>query len=248
MDSKRLPGKVMADVNGKSVLQRTFERASKAQQPFTTVIAVDQSPELLQHAKSFAKHVWPTPNTCRCGTYRVAYMARHQALSKADIVVNVQADEIDIDPKLIDELIQKLADDVSLDMATAVIKRSKDHKPRTNSTVQAVIDEDGKLQDLVRYEGGPVDKDYFEHIGIAAFRKEALFKYMSYDPSDRDRAQNNEYLTAIDKGFRIATVTYEGELTAINTQEDLDALTKPKPEPAKRKPTKKLTRVRKKVK
>ena len=251
LDSKRLPRKVLADVKGKSVLQRTFERASQAKQPFTTVIAVDESDELYDHAKGFAKNVWHTPDYVRNGTYRVAIMARHLALSKADIVVNVQADEIDIDPALIDELIDVLAKDVSIDMATAVIKRPKGHRYSGNSTVRAII-EDDNLVDLVRTElTEDSQEEFFEHIGIAAFRKAALFKYMSFDPSERERAQNNEYLTAIDKGLRIKVVEYKGNVTAINTAEDLEKANapEPKPKPKKKKaPTRKVTKPKKKVK
>jgi 3-deoxy-manno-octulosonate cytidylyltransferase (CMP-KDO synthetase) len=230
MRSKRLPGKVMMDLNGKTVLQRTYENVMKAKQPYVVAIAVDSTPELLDHALSLTQYSWATPDSCRCGTHRVAVLCKHIAFSKAEIIVNVQADEVDIDPDLIDALIVKLSENTDIDMVTAVKPRKKGHMGHENSTVRAII-EDGKLTDLIRDTvTEKSSEDYYEHIGIAAFRKGALMKYLKTYPSVRERTQNNEYLTMIDMGLRIAIIEYDGETININTQEDVDKyLGGPKP-------------------
>lgn len=240
--SKRLENKLLQKVDGKTVLEHTYSRASKARQPYVTVIATDGTEELTAEAKRICKYVYPTDPNLRCGTCRVAKVSTHRELTKADIVVNVQADELLVDPNLIDELINTLADDVSIDMVTAVIKRPKDHAPVAKSTVEAKL-EDGLLVDLVRFDNNKAKKEYFEHIGIAAFRKTALFKYMKWNPSDRDRAQKNEYLTAIDNGLRIKVVEYNGDVLNINTADDLkkaEEYFKPKEEPVKKRRAKKV--------
>lgn len=238
--SKRFPGKLLEQVNGKSVLQSTYEKACLANKVFVTMIATDNTDELFEHAQSFCPYVYKTSDDIRCGTCRVAKLASHKDLSKADIIVNVQADEIDIDPALIDELIETLNNDVHLDMVTAVVKRPVGYKTTLNSTVRAVLVKD-KLVDLVRVNSVCDKDEFYEHIGIAAFRKSALFSYTRFDPSDRDRAQDNEYLTAIDKGLRIGVVKYKGDPIAINTEEDLKKVKKPVKK-AKKKAKKKATK------
>jgi len=228
LNSTRAEKKLLREVGGKTVLQLAYENAKKAQQPYIVGIASDSTEEMLEHAKSFCPVVVKTDTSLRCGTSRVARAATHNAFGKADIIVNVQSDEIDIDPSIIDEVIQMLADDVHLDMVTVVKKRNKNDSPSTNSTVQAIIDDNGLLTDLVRFTEGKAESDYYEHIGIAGFRKTALYRYLKYSPSDRDRAQGNEYLTAIDNGYRIGLVKYEGPSKAINTEEDIK-VEKPKP-------------------
>jgi 3-deoxy-manno-octulosonate cytidylyltransferase (CMP-KDO synthetase) len=235
LNSTRADKKLLRELGGKSVLQLAYENACKAKQPYVVGIASDSTEEMLDHAKSFCPVVIKTDSSIRCGTSRVARASTHNAFGKADIIVNVQADEIDIDPSVIDKVIQMLADDVHLDMVTVVKRRSKNDSPSANSTVQAIVDDKGLL-DLVRFTEDKADSDYYEHIGIAGFRKTALYKYMALSPSDRDRAQGNEYLTAIDNKFRIGLVKYEGSSKAVNTEEDLE-IEAPKPKKKiKRKP------------
>ena len=240
LNSKRVEKKLLREVGDKTVLQLAYENAKRAKQPYVVAIATDSENELYSHARSFCPVVVKTDTSIRCGTVRVAHASKYKAFSKADIIVNVQADEIEIDPSVIDEVFTMLANDVHLDMVTVVKKRSRSENPSANSTVQAIVEE-GKLVDLKRFETDSADDDYLEHIGIAGFRKAALYKYMKLTPSSRDRAQGNEYLTAIDNNFRIGIVYYEGSSKAINTEEDIEVeMEKPKPK-AKPKARKKKT-------
>lgn len=229
-----MPKKVLREIDGKSVLQHTFERAKQAKSPYAVFIATDSNEELYRHACSFADFVYRTSDDIRCGTNRVATLARHGDLSKANIIVNVQADEIDASPELIDRLIDELNNDMTTDIAMAVIKRPKGFKPSAGSSVQAIM-KDGKLDDLVRAEkDDPVD-GFLEHIGIVAFKKRALFDYLSYDPSVRDRQRNNEYMTAVDFGMRIKVIEVEDDSISINTEEDIKKASKPKPRKRRKK-------------
>ena len=241
LKSLRVPKKLLREIDGKSVLQRTYEQATKARSAYAVAIAVCESEELYDHAITFAKHVWHTPDYIRCGTTRVGILARHAAFSKADIVVNVQGDEPSIDPDLIDRVIQAMSDDIHLDMVTAVIRRPDSYLPTPNSTVYAVM-KHNRLYDLVRYqEGDTIPSPLLEHIGIAAFRKSSLAKFMKLAPSDRDRAQGNEYLTAIDNAFRIKVIEVDAGEGGINVEADLVEDKNPTPR-------KKYRRMRKKSK
>ena len=239
LNSIRANKKLLRDLGGKSVLQTAYENAKKAKQPYVVGIASDSTEEMLKHSRSFCPVVVQTDSSIRCGTSRVAKASLNNAFSKADIIVNVQSDEIDVDPSVIDDVIQKLCDNVHLDMVTVVKPRTKSEAPSANSTVQAILDEEGRLVDLVRFTEDKAVSDYLEHVGIAGFRKTALYKYMKLDPSERDRLQGNEYLTAIDNNFRIGIVEYKGAVQAINTEEDFkekEVKEKPKKTVKKRKP------------
>lgn len=241
LNSSRLPKKLLQEVNGKSVIQTAYENAKKASKAFVVSIASDDTDEMYNHVKSFCPLTVKTPAYLTCGTHRVAYASRHGNFAKADIIVNVQGDEIGLDPKVIDDLIDALSNDPHLDMVTAIKKRSKSEKPSPNSTVEAVV-EDGKLIDLVRFKSGTADKDYYEHIGVVAFRKRALYRFLQTTPTEKARLSNNEYITAIENNFRIGLVDYEGESKAVNTIKDLEGPEIEKPVKPKKKTNAKVQR------
>jgi 3-deoxy-manno-octulosonate cytidylyltransferase (CMP-KDO synthetase) len=235
-DSKRLPGKLLKDMDGKSVLERTYDGASKARHPFATIIATDSTPELSSHARKFCKYVYETGTNHRCGTTRIASIHNYPGIAKADIVVNVQGDNPDIDPKLIDDLIDVLITDTSIDMATAYTTLPDGQKPVKDSDVRLILDKDGGILDMVRAGTHCHTEGFKKHIGVVAFRKSALIKYYKLSPSERDRKQGNEYLTAVDNGFRIKTIEYKDDVVSINTEEDLVKAAKKK-KPVKKKKT-----------
>ncbi|MEM9660262.1 MAG: NTP transferase domain-containing protein, partial [Planctomycetota bacterium] len=113
--STRLPDKLLLRDTGKPLIQHTFEAASRARLPDAVIVATDDR-EIAREARRFGAQVAMTSGDCRSGTDRVAEVARR--LPRAEIVVNVQGDEPDIEPESIDRLVAMLRENRSASMAT----------------------------------------------------------------------------------------------------------------------------------
>jgi 3-deoxy-manno-octulosonate cytidylyltransferase (CMP-KDO synthetase) len=114
--STRLPEKLLRRVAGKSVLQHTFEAASRATVAQGIVVAVDDE-RLASEVDSFGGHWLMTSKSCASGTDRIAQVA--SAMPDVDVFINLQSDEPEIDPHVIDLVASQLIDDPHADMATA---------------------------------------------------------------------------------------------------------------------------------
>lgn len=115
--STRLPEKLLQRVAGKSVLQHTYEAASRARCAADGVLVAVDDQRLADEVDSFGGRWLMTPADCASGTDRVAFVA--EAIADADIFVNVQSDEPEIDPDAIDAVAEALASDPGAEMATA---------------------------------------------------------------------------------------------------------------------------------
>ena len=115
--STRLPEKLLQRVAGKSVIQHTYEAASRAQCASEGVIVAVDHQRIADEVESFGGRWLMTPPDCPSGTDRVAFVARQ--FPQIDVFVNVQSDEPEIDPAAIDAVAAALADDETADMATA---------------------------------------------------------------------------------------------------------------------------------
>lgn len=216
LDSKRYPRKLLKEFEGKPLLQHAYEGASKSRNAFVTILALDED-ELCQAAKKFAPpaQVFKVHGNFKNGAERTAYASRFAVLGKADIIVLVQGDELFVDSDLIDALIAEVSS-FETDIATAVIKRKAEHGGKDPSKVKASI-KDGYLVSLDREDR---EEDFYEHIGITAFRKAALWKIAGSNPSKNERLHNNEYWRPLDLGMNIKVVETEKEVLNVNTTED----------------------------
>ena len=115
--STRLPEKLLQRVAGKSVLQHTYEAASQARCADDGVLVAVDDQRLADEVDSFGGRWLMTPADCASGTDRVAFVAK--AITDAEIFVNVQSDEPEIDPDAIDAVAEALASDPAAEMATA---------------------------------------------------------------------------------------------------------------------------------
>ena len=114
--STRLPDKMLLRATGKTVLQHTYEAASRARHPEAIVIATDDV-DIAAEARRFGADVIMTSSDCPSGTDRIAAAVRH--LPRAGVIVNLQGDEPEADPAAIDLLFEQLENDPSASMATA---------------------------------------------------------------------------------------------------------------------------------
>jgi 3-deoxy-manno-octulosonate cytidylyltransferase (CMP-KDO synthetase) len=225
--SSRFPGKVLAQLSSKSVLQRVYERASLARYLTATIIATDDE-RIYQAARGFGARVVMTRADHVSGTDRVAEAA---SAENAEIVVNIQGDEPLIDPAAIDAAILPLAHDPEIVMGT-LKKAIEDPREITDANVVKVVtDRNGDAIYFSRC-AIPYQRDqarpgtHFKHIGLYVYRRDFLLRYPALPVGPLEQAERLEQLRALENGYRIRVVETECESLGVDTPEDLERVSK----------------------
>ena len=225
--SSRFPGKVLAQIASKSMLQRVYERASLARYLTATIIATDDE-RIYDAARSFGARVVMTRADHVSGTDRVAEAA---SAENAELVVNIQGDEPLIEPAAIDAAILPLAHDPAIVMGT-LKKAIEDPREVTDpNVVKVVTDRNGDAIYFSRcpipFERGPARPGtHFKHIGLYVYRRDFLLGYSALPVGPLERAERLEQLRAIENGYRIRVVETECESLGVDTPEDLERVCK----------------------
>jgi len=206
-DSTRFPGKVLARETGKYLVQHTYEQACKARLPKRVIIAADDE-RIVAAAETFGADCVLTSASHQSGTDRIAEAV---ADLDADIVINVQGDEPEIDPAHIDELARLLLDNPDAAMATLATRLRQAEQVPDPNVVKAIVDTRGKAIYFSRcpipYDRGnggigPADQ-YLRHIGIYAYRKDFLLKLTTLPQTPLEKLEKLEQLRVIENGFSI---------------------------------------------
>jgi 3-deoxy-manno-octulosonate cytidylyltransferase (CMP-KDO synthetase) len=225
--SSRFPGKVLAQIASKSMLQRVYERASLARYLTATIIATDDE-RIYDAARSFGARVVMTRADHVSGTDRVAEAA---SAENAELVVNIQGDEPLIEPAAIDAAILPLAHDPAIVMGT-LKKAIEDPREVTDpNVVKVVTDRNGDAIYFSRcpipFERGPARPGtHFKHIGLYVYRRDFLLEYSALPVGPLEQAERLEQLRAIENGYRIRVVETEFESLGVDTPEDLERVCK----------------------
>jgi len=135
--STRLMGKPLADIGGKSLLQHTFEGASKSKLINKIVIAVDDE-QVAKAAKGFGASTIMTPKSCATGSDRIAIVAKE--FPRADIIANIQGDEPFISGMMIDQAIEPLLFDPDVNVSTLAKLIESVEEFNSPSVVKVVFD------------------------------------------------------------------------------------------------------------
>jgi 3-deoxy-manno-octulosonate cytidylyltransferase (CMP-KDO synthetase) len=219
--STRFPGKVLANISSKPMLQHVYERASQARYLTSTIVATDDD-RVYQAARSFGARVRMTRSDHLSGTDRVAEVA---SAENAEIVVNIQGDEPLIDPNAIDTAILPVAQEPEIVMATLKKKIEIAREINDPNVVKVVTDRDG---DAIYFSRCPIPYyregagEHFKHIGLYVYRSDFLLSYSTLPVGPLERAERLEQLRALENGFRIRVVETEYESLGVDTPEDLE--------------------------
>ena len=233
--STRLPGKPLSDIHGRTLIQRVYERASAARRPDRVLVATDDE-RIAAVVHGFGGEALLTSPAHATGTDRVAEAA---ATIDADIVINVQGDEPMLDPAGIDAAAGALLQDPSSPMATLSLPLSSADEMLAPSVVKVVVDAKGDALYFSRSpiphvrRGASADPRASaevavarglarKHVGLYAYRREALLRLASLPPSPLEEAEGLEQLRALFHGLRIRVAPMVGEGgVAVDTPEDL---------------------------
>jgi 3-deoxy-manno-octulosonate cytidylyltransferase (CMP-KDO synthetase) len=219
--SSRLPNKPLAIIEGKTMIQRVYEQALKAN--LGEVIIATDGEKIADEIKKFGgKYILTNPDL-QSGTDRI-YSAYKLLKEDFDIIVNVQGDLPNIDPNVISECVQ-LALENDCDIATVASKISDISEINNPNVVKIALAQNGLALYFSRSPipfSKNINDAYFHHIGIYAYKKNALEKFINLTPSPLEKRESLEQLRALENGMKIAVKIVNAHPLSVDTQEDLD--------------------------
>lgn len=224
-NSTRLPGKVLEEIQGKTIIQHVFEKVKEAQHIDEIIIATDDQ-RIIDVATNFGAQAEMTFPSHKSGTDRCAQVGRE--FWTDDIIINVQGDEPFIDPKIIDFLAKKMKDDSWIEIATLCSKINNISEINNPNTVKVVRDINNKALYFSR-STIPYTRDksheksiYYKHIGIYAYRNKALQEITKLSESSLENIEKLEQLRWLENGKTIHAFDTEYNGFGIDTPEDLE--------------------------
>jgi len=232
--SSRFPGKPLAYIGGKSMIQRVYEQAQKAKSLIKVVVATDDS-QIFDHVIGFGGEAYMTAENHPSGTDR-CFEALQKAggSSKYDYIINIQGDEPFIDPETIEQMAKLL--DFKTEIATAV-KKINDYQTLFDpNVVKAVLTMRKQClyfsRQTVPYVRGHEPEtwlehaDFYKHIGLYAYRNDVLEQISHLPPSPLENTEKLEQLRWLGYGYKIYATITNYESIGVDTPEDLEKLNK----------------------
>ena len=219
--STRFPGKVLAELCGKPMIQWVYEKAA-ASIADEVIIATDE-PKVAKVVEGFGGRAVMTSPNHPSGTDRISEAV--QGLD-CDIIINVQGDEPLIPTSVIDGLIRKMQEDASIEMGTVAVPRLRSEIENDPNKVKVVFDERNFAlyfsRSMLPYlrEGGKDTKTYL-HWGIYAYRRETLDRFVRLPEGRLESCEKLEQLRALENGIRIYVMLSDLESIGVDTPEDL---------------------------
>jgi len=242
--STRLPGKPLSQIAGKPMVQHVWERVRVAQAVDRVLVATDDE-RIAAVVRGFGGEVVMTSRDHATGTDRLAEAA---AETDAEIVVNVQGDEPMLEASFIDAMVASLRAEPGLAMATVSLPLADVEEMLSPAVVKVVTDARGDalyfsrspipfVREVVDSLGEHQRGEWLrtaaaqavarrlarKHVGLYAYRREALLRFASLPPAPLEQAESLEQLRALHHGMKIRVVPMEGQSgVAVDTPQDLE--------------------------
>jgi 3-deoxy-manno-octulosonate cytidylyltransferase (CMP-KDO synthetase) len=227
--SSRFPGKPLALIAGKPMIQHVVERVRIAKHP-TRILVATEDQRIKDAVEKFGAEAILTRHDHRTGTDRVAEVASHLA---ADIYINVQGDEPLINPGTLDAVAAAMAEDESVQLATPCSAITHQNEIMDPNVVKVVQDFDANALYFsrapipwVRDTGSKVAASHWKHIGLYGYRRDALLEYPTLPPGELERIEQLEQLRWLENGFRIHMVETEYDAVSVDVPADVERVEK----------------------
>lgn len=229
--STRLPGKPLITIQGKTLLQRTFENARRATLMNQLLVATDDS-KIATHVKEFGGEAIITSSDCPSGTDRLGEVLKiRPELLNCEAIVNIQGDEPCLEPHSIELAIKLLLEDPQASMATLITPLKNEAEAYNPSIVKCVID---KHHNALYFSRSciPSNKklrfnsfgNYYRHVGLYVYRPSFLLHLLTLSPTPLQLEEDLEQLKVLEHGYRIKTAITDEVGIGVDTFEDLKKL------------------------
>ncbi|MHC4420155.1 MAG: 3-deoxy-manno-octulosonate cytidylyltransferase [Planctomycetota bacterium] len=221
--SVRFPGKVLADRTGKPLVQHVYEQVAAARHVGRVVVAADDR-RIVDAVEGFGGEAVMTRPDHANGTSRIAEVA--PALG-AGIIVNVQADEPEIEPELIDLAVQDLHEHPACVASTLAAPFTDAEDPADPNIVKVVISAAGTAlyfsRALIPHDrDGTATTRPLKHVGMYVYRREFLETFVGLAPTPLERAERLEQLRILEHGYAIAVAVADVRFHGIDTPQQYD--------------------------
>ncbi|NOZ41143.1 MAG: 3-deoxy-manno-octulosonate cytidylyltransferase [Planctomycetes bacterium] len=233
--STRLPDKLLLRQTGKTVLQHTYEAACQMRSPQLILIATDDA-EIARQARQFGAQVVMTSPDCPSGTDRVAEAIRgiDDSEDHAEIIINLQGDEPEINPLAVDQLAESLRANPTAAMATLATPIRNRAQLEDPACVKVVFSPDGRA---LYFSRSPIPHArewddqlleatpalFHQHIGVYAYRRDLLLRLAELPPGRFEQLEKLEQLRVLEHGETILVSEIDEPTSGIDTPEDYAA-------------------------
>lgn len=231
-ESSRFPGKPLADIEGKSMIQRVYEQVKGCAGLSEVIVATDDA-RIEEHVRSFAGNVIMTSSTHQSGTDRCAEVV--SKISGFDIAINIQGDEPFISPLQI-ELLSNLFQDSTTEIGTLVKKIDHPKDLFNESIPKVVVNSKNEAmyfsRQTIPFQRSVTQNEwlsnhiYFKHIGIYGYTVDVLREITTLPVSSYEKAEGLEQLRWLENGYRIKIAETEFDTIAVDHPEDVELIKK----------------------
>ncbi|HUK83444.1 MAG TPA: 3-deoxy-manno-octulosonate cytidylyltransferase [Verrucomicrobiae bacterium] len=229
--AQRFPGKPLAMIAGKSLVQRVYEQAAKAKRLDKVVVATEDT-RILEAVEKFGGDAMLTSVECVTGTDRVAEVAR---AFDSELVLNIQGDEPLMRPEMIDQLIDGMQADANCAMGTLARKIESAKVLENPNVVKVVVAQNGNAlyfsRRVIPYvRDARVDDPleclrlakFYKHLGIYAFQREFLLRFVQLPQTELEKTEKLEQLRALENGFALKVWITPFDSIGVDRPEDLE--------------------------
>jgi 3-deoxy-manno-octulosonate cytidylyltransferase (CMP-KDO synthetase) len=234
--STRFPGKPLVDIQGKTMIRRVYEQASKSS--LSSVVVATDDERIFKEVESFGGKVVMTATHHKNGTERCVEALQKQGKANWDVVVNIQGDEPFIHPEQIDKVVACFKKE-TVQIATLARNLNEEKELHSPSCIKVVRKTNGEA---LYFSRAPIPfyrdakgtewvskHQYLKHIGIYAFRSTIIEKLVKLAPSPLELAESLEQLRWMENGYPIYVDMTDKEAISIDTPEDLQKILPPSP-------------------
>jgi 3-deoxy-manno-octulosonate cytidylyltransferase (CMP-KDO synthetase) len=222
--STRFPGKMMASIAGKPMIQRVWERTQTARSVTRTIVATDDE-RIRKAVEGFGGEAQMTRPEHRSGTERIAEVA---ARVEGEIFVNVQGDEPLLEPGAVDAAVAALLEEPPASVATVATPIQTANDIVDPNVVKTVLDFEGYALYFsrapipwVRDEVHRVHARHLKHLGLYVFERSALLEFPTLPPGDLERAEQLEQLRWLENGWKIRVAEVPYDSVSVDVPEDV---------------------------
>jgi len=220
----RFPGKPLADLDGRPVVQWVYDAATSCPSFGLVVVATD-SEEIAAAVHGFGGAVEMTRDDHRSGTDRVAEVAERHP--DADVIVNVQGDQPFATPEMLTALVEPYLAGERPEMTTLACPLDPPAMADDPNAVKVVCDVNGYAlyfsRSRIPWSDDQNPADLLHHLGLYAFTRDTVLRFPSFEPTPLEGHERLEQLRALEHGVRIRVCRAERPILEVNTPEDLEA-------------------------
>ncbi len=224
-ESKRFPGKALADIQGKTMIQCVYEQVQKSTLIDAVYVATD-SDAIRDSIQKINGNVIMTSEKCSSGTDRIAEAARSLKLEDTDILINIQGDQPFLQPECLNDLINAFLKVPNLKMGTLACQITEREEIDNPNNVKVIFDGDNFA---IYFSRAPIpfnrdntlNAPYYKHIGIYAYSNSFLQKFTSLPYSTLENIEKLEQLRVIEDGHKIQVTVTEFDSASVDAPDDI---------------------------